>query len=361
MRLILLTTLSLSLFAFSPLALSQEQSQGLPSDDGQSSVLHSAANSEQRQAVPQPSDPIIQPKLISEQEARLSAKYWLERMSLALKQTQFKASLIQLQAEQIRPMVYLHGKVDQHEIAFLEYLNGPPKNAVRVDSNVTFIEHDQQPYSVTADRIQGLWPQAFSGDIARLAGGYQFVLGGRSRIAGRPGQAIRILSKDSHRFGYQVWLDMESYLPLRYDMINDERQLIEQILVIELLVLQNTPGLLMEAFKQEWPPVINQPERKEGKNWQFDWLPQGFKVVTRDHRRLMGSPDKVEYIALTDGMVSISVYVARAGTTPLPEEIVTNNGLAIATEQVGNAEVVALGQVPTATLTRIAKSLTLEQ
>lgn len=351
MRLILLTTLSLSLSAFSTLALSQEQSQGFPSD----------VQSEQAQTVPHPSDPVIQPKVISEEEARLSAKYWLERMSLALKQTQFKASLIQLQAEQIRPMVYLHGKVDQHEVAFLEYLNGPPKNAVRVDSNVTFIEHDQQPYSVTAERIQGLWPQAFSADIVYLADGYQFVLGGRSRIAGRPGQLIRILPKDNHRFGYQVWLDMESYLPLRYDMINDERQLIEQILVIELLVLQNTPGLLLEAYKQEWPPVINQPERKEGKNWQFDWLPQGFKVVTRDHRRLMGSPEQVEYIALTDGMVSISVYVARSGSTPLPEEVVTNNGLAIATEQVGNAEVVALGQVPAATLTRIAKSLTLEQ
>ncbi len=350
MRHLLLATLSLSvsLYSFSAFSLSNE-----------ADVLASPA--EVSPTSPQPNDPIIQPKVISEQEARLSATYWLERMSQALRETQFKASLIQLQADHIRPMVYLHGEVEQHEIAFLEYLNGPPKNAVRVDNNVTFIEHDQQPYSVTASRIQGLWPQAFSGDIASLNAGYQFVLGGRSRIAGRPGQAIRILPKDSHRFGYQVWLDMESYLPLRYDMINDERQLIEQILVIELLVLKNTPGLLVEAYKQEWPPVINQPERKEGQNWQFDWLPQGFKVVTRDYRRLMGSPNVVEYIALTDGMVSISVYVARAGSTPLPEEIVTTNGLAIATEQVGNTEVVALGQMPSATLSRIAKSLTLEQ
>lgn len=83
-------------------------------------------------------------------------------------------------------------------------------------------------------------------------------------------------------------------------------------------------------------------------------------MVVRDHHRLIGSHEAVEYIALTDGLANISVYVARAGTSPLPEELITRNGLSLVSEKVGNAEVVAVGKVPTATLARIAKSLTLQ-
>jgi sigma-E factor negative regulatory protein RseB len=290
----------------------------------------------------------------------LSAKTWLENMSQALKTSQFKASIVQLQADQFRPLVYLHAIVDNQEVAFLEYLNGPPKNAVRVGNTVTFIEHDQPAYSVHAKRIQGVWPQAFAGDIARLEAGYRFVLGGRSRIAGRPGQMIRFIPNDSFRYSFQVWLDMETFLPLRYDMLNQDKVLIEQMMVVELLMLPEPPPLLIEAYKQEWPPVMNPAERADGRHWHFSWLPTGFRVIIRDNHRLIGSNESVEYIALTDGLSNISVYMAKPGQAPLPEELMTRNGLSLVTETVGNMEVVAVGKVPSDTLVRIVKSLTLE-
>ena len=194
-------------------------------------------------------------------QQELSAKSWLEHMSEALSQQQFKVSLIHIQADHIRPLVYLHGKVDGKEVAFLEHLNGPPKNAVRVGNTVTFLEHDQPAYSVTASRIQGVWPVAFSGSIDKLETGYEFVLGGRSRIAGRPGQMVRIISKDNTRYAHQVWVDMESFLPLRYDLLTDDKQLIEQMMAVELIVLQAPPALLQEVFEEEWPAVINSAER----------------------------------------------------------------------------------------------------
>ncbi|PKG57230.1 MucB/RseB C-terminal domain-containing protein [Shewanella sp. GutDb-MelDb] len=290
----------------------------------------------------------------------IPAKAWLENMSQALREQEFKISLIQIQADHIRPLVYIHGKVDGQEVAFLEHLNGPPKNAVRVGNTVTFIEHDQPAYSVHANRIQGVIPAAFADDVSKLETGYKFVLGGRSRIAGRPGQLVRIIPNDTNRYGYQVWLDMDTYLPLRFDMINDDKQLLEQLLVVELLVLEDVPSILKEAHKQEWPAVMAQSERATGEDWKFGWLPEGFKILVKDQHRLIGSKDAVEYIAISDGLASISVYVAKAGDAPLPDELVTRNGLSFATERVGNAEVVAVGKVPAETLSRIAKSIMLQ-
>lgn len=290
----------------------------------------------------------------------MSAKAWLENMSQALRTQEFKMSLIHLQSDHIRPLVYIHGQVEDQEVAFLEHLNGPPKNAVRVGNTVTFIEHDQPAYSVEADRIQGVLPPAFASNISLLEQGYQFVLGGRSRLAGRPSQLVRIIANDDNRYSYQVWLDMDTFLPLRYDMLNLEKQLLEQILVVELIVLEEAPAILHEAYKQQWPPVMPQPKREQGNNWQFSWLPAGFAIIVKDSHRLIGSHEAVEYIALSDGLTHISVYVARAPETVLPEELMTRNGLSLASERVGNAEVVAVGKAPVETLSRIAKSITIE-
>ncbi|MBE8168184.1 MAG: MucB/RseB [Shewanella sp.] len=291
----------------------------------------------------------------------LPAEAWLQKMSQALQETQYRASMVQVQADHIRPLVYLHGTVDAREIAFLEYLNGPPQKAVRVGETVTFLEHDQPAYSVKANRIQGTWPQSFSGNIESLAKGYQFVLGGRSRIAGRPGQLIRFIPNDQHRFGYQIWLDMESYLPLRFDTLSRDKTLLEQLMVVEMAVLDVTPVVLTEAAKHNWPEASEVSQRSGGQNWSFSWLPDGFKIVVRDLHQLYGSGQPVEYISLSDGLVNLSVYVSPSGKAPLPEELTTTNGLSIVTEKSGEFEVVVVGQAPSETLITIAKSLTLEK
>ncbi|MCL1073646.1 MucB/RseB C-terminal domain-containing protein [Shewanella dokdonensis] len=293
-------------------------------------------------------------------QEQLSAKAWLENMSQALREKQFKISLIQLQVDSIRPLIYIHGKVEGKEVAFLEHLNGPVKNAVRVGNTVTFIEHDQPAYSMTANRIQGVIPAAFADDVSELEKGYNLVLGGRARIAGRTGQMIRLVPNDEYRYAFQVWVDTDTYLPLRYDMLSQDKQLLEQLLVIELVESKTPAPILEEAYKQEWPPVMSPSEREDGQNWQFNWLPAGFKVIVRDHHRLIGTHEPVEYIALTDGLSNISIYVARSGDAPIPEELMTRDGISMASERVGNLEVVAVGKVPTQTLVRIASGLRLD-
>lgn len=290
----------------------------------------------------------------------VTALDWLNKMSESLNTKQYKASIIQIQADHVRPLVYIQGQVDNETVSFLEYLNGPPKNAVKVGSKVTFLEHDQPPYTVAANRIQGIWPAALFSDLTKLSEGYQFVLGGRARIAGRAGQMIRFIAKDDLRYDAQIWVDVDTYLPLRFDSLNQDKQLLEQTMVVELVELSEPAPLLIEATKQEWPAVFNQADRIQAQNWKFTWLPAGFEMLASDNHRLIGIHEPVEYISLTDGLTNISVYVARASDVPMPEEVVMRNGLSMVLERVGNAEVVAIGRAPTHTLERIAKSLALK-
>ncbi|MCH1925414.1 MucB/RseB C-terminal domain-containing protein [Shewanella sp. C32] len=294
-------------------------------------------------------------------QEQLTAKAWLENMSQALHQKQFKLSVIQLQADEIRPIIYMHGVVDNTEVAFLEHLNGPKKNAIRVGNTVTYLEHEQQAYSIRANRIPGVLPEALAGDINELEAGYQFVVGGRTRLAGRVGQMIRFMPRDDYRYQAAVWIDMETYLPLRYDVITQDNKLLEQVLAIELFDFDEPPSLIKEAYKQPWPEAMSPSERQDGQNWQFDWLPAGFKVIVRDYHRLFNSSQAVEYVALTDGLSNISVYIARKGDTSLPDELITRNGIAMVTRDAGKqVEVVAIGKVPKSALERIAESIKLK-
>lgn len=291
----------------------------------------------------------------------LSAQQWLQSMSHALQSQQFKMSLIHVQAEHIVPLIYIHGHVKNKDIAFLEHLNGPPKNAVRVNDKVTFIEHDVKPYSVNSQRIQGVWPAIFAKNINQLQLGYEFILGGRSRIAGRPGQLVRIMPKEDDRYSHLVWIDMQNYLPLRYEMVTNNKQILEQTMVVELSLLPKSPSLLNEIESQHWPVAIKPTSEAKGDNWQFSYLPIGFKVTHKDHHRLLGSNNTVEYTALTDGLINVSVYVNHFGKVRLPEEVIIRNGLSMATVQKSNVEVVVVGKMPPQILTQIANGLQMEK
>ncbi|GLS82510.1 MucB/RseB C-terminal domain-containing protein [Paraferrimonas haliotis] len=293
---------------------------------------------------------------VSAEQASGNADAWLERMSQALNEKQFKASMVHLQTNQVRPLIYLHGHQDGEHLAFMDHLNGPFKSAVRIDNVVTYLEQDQPPYSVKSSRIPGLFPPIFAGDIHRLDDGYQFVLGGRSRIAARMAQLVRIVARDENRFSYMVWLDTETALPLRIDMLAGE-QLLDRLMVIELTLTDEPPVLLLEAARREWPATIETPSVATEANWHFGWLPDGFKETVRDQHRLFGANEAVEYVSVSDGMVQISVYLAVAGQVELPEHITHNNGTAIATARHGELEVVAIGKVPADTLHQIALNI----
>ncbi|GAA4897270.1 MucB/RseB C-terminal domain-containing protein [Ferrimonas pelagia] len=286
-----------------------------------------------------------------------AARQWLERMELALNHHNFQLSLVQMQRDQIRAMRYHHGVFDEAQVALLEHLNGPIKSAIRLDDKVVFIEHDVQPYGVRSDRIPGMLPGVFAGGIAKLEPHYRFVEGGRNRVAGRTAQLIRIVSGDPYRFQYRVWLDVESALPLRVDLVDQENSLLEQLLVIELHQFEQASPLLIELRERTWPEVMEAPERQLQQRWRFGWLPAGFEVQHYDQHMLLGLNEPVEYLALSDGLAEFSVYIGLAGRVTLPGNVTAGNGLALASAVHGEVEVVVVGKLPVETLANVAENI----
>jgi sigma-E factor negative regulatory protein RseB len=290
-----------------------------------------------------------------------SAHAWLNKMSDAVKSLNYTVSFILLKpGVDSQPYLWRHGvNEDGLEMEQLNLLNGPGREVVRIGDKVSYFEPNMPPYSLQSSIINGPFPSEFFQLPEKLMSGYEFILVGRSRIAGRAAQQIRIISKDKSRFGLSVWLDQETGLLLKMNMFGQEAQLLEQIQVTGLQVTKEPdpffakiePGMLPEVVGFGPSAPLNSP-------WSIGYLPKGMTIIKRELRRLAGSGDVVEYIMLSDGLVDISVYLQDRQSNKLQDDLVgTVQSDTLLTIEHGELNITIIGKLPAVTANTIAKSI----
>jgi len=262
------------------------------------------------------------------------AKLLLERFSQSLRQVNFNTSFVVVKNNQAEPYHWMHGIIEKPikeshanedtendivfdsnvkeriELEILALLNGPRRDILRINNMVSYIEPEYAPYSIKSKQISGPIPTVFSQDVSVLENNYHLVLVGKNRILGRAAQLVRIVPKDSHRFGYWLWLDQESSLLLKLAVITQQGNLLEQIQFTHLDITDSISENLSQLESSELPKVIDITFQQKEKDlvWQVNWLPNGFESVKSDRHRI--SKQTVESMLFNDGLVDISVYVS---------------------------------------------------
>lgn len=290
-----------------------------------------------------------------------SAQAWLLKMSDAVKSLNYTISFVLLKpGADSQPYLWRHG-VDEAgiEMEQLNLLNGPGREVVRIGNKVSYFEPNVPPYSLQSSVINGPFPSEFFQRPEKLMLGYELIMVGRSRIAGRAAQQIRIISKDKSRFGLNVWLDEDTGLLLKMNMFNQEAQLLEQIQVTGLQVTKEPdpffakiePGMLPQVVSFSSSTQLNSP-------WEIGYIPRGMEIVKRDLRRLSGSGEVIEYIMLSDGLVDISVYLQKREGNQLQDNLVgTVESDTLLTIKHGELNITIIGKLPAVTANAIAKSI----
>lgn len=290
-----------------------------------------------------------------------SAQAWLAKMSDAVRSLNYTISFILLKpGVDSQPYLWRHGvNEDGLEMEQLNLLNGPGREVVRIGNKVSYFEPNVPPYSLQSSIINGPFPSEFFQHPEKLMVGYEFIMVGRSRISGRAAQQIRIISKDKSRFGLNVWLDQETGLLLKMNLVGQESQLLEQIQVTGLQVTEEPdpffakiePGMLPEVVSFGSSAPLNSP-------WAITYLPKGMTITKRDLRRLSVSGEVVEYIMLSDGLVDLSVYIQeRINNKPQKNLVGTVQSDTLLTIEHGDLNITIIGKIPANTANSIAKSI----
>jgi sigma-E factor negative regulatory protein RseB len=195
----------------------------------------------------------------------------------------------------------------------------------------------------------------------------------RTRLNRRDTRVITVLPKDEFRYGYRLWIDETTAMPLKTQLCDGHGKVIEQIVFASLTLSSRIPD---SAFKPDvstdgfqWLRNESLPGKEPPENASLVWnalkLPPGFKMAARSAQVMPGSTDPVSHLVFSDGLASVSVFVEMETKTTTQEgpngEEVTEESSRVGSSSVystvmGGRKVTAVGEVPPATVRSIASS-----
>lgn len=192
-----------------------------------------------------------------------------------------------------------------------------------------------------------------------LSAHYQARLLGSNRIAGREVEELALLPRDPHRYAMQLSLDRQTGLPLRSLLLGAQGQLLERLQFTEIQLQAPADEQLQPAGDcRDIEPLA---AARDAQVWRADWLPPGFVALATWRRASPLGGQELLTQVYGDGLASISVFIeplreAQAGDAHSQAGPTAINSRQHSTPQ-GQFMVTVLGEVPPATVERVALSM----
>lgn len=309
-----------------------------------------------------------QPPALKTSPEQLPAR-WLERMNEALTTRNYDGTFSHWHGGHVEMLRIIHRVQDGTVSERLASLDGSGREFVRTGASLSCYLPDRRTVVVeqrpAQESLVGF--PAFDDQTASF---YDIRDMGRARLNRRDTHMIAVSPKDEYRYGYRLWIDESTAMPLKTQLCDAKGHVIEQIVFASLTLRPHIPD---SAFKPEvstagfqWlrndaPPAAS---AARGLAWNAMRLPPGFKMSGRSAQTMPGSADPVDHLVFTDGLASVSVFVEpqrppRAGEAPLPEAAAVGSSSAFTTVIDGH-KITAVGEVPPDTVRLIATQLKAE-
>jgi sigma-E factor negative regulatory protein RseB len=291
------------------------------------------------------------------------ARAWLDRMSRALATRNYDGTFFHLRNGKVETLRIVHRVADGKVVERLVSLDGSGREIIRNDQELTCYLPDQRRVLVESRPEGGSLLAALPTFDASLADHYQVIKLAPGRLLGRSTQVIAVNPRDAFRFGYRLWIDEGTALPLKTQLCDEKGNVVEQILFANIVVPDSLPESAVEPrVNTEGMQWVRQPAPSTSgatfaSNWRASKVPPGFRLTATGTQLLEGSTSPVTHLVYSDGLASVSVFIENRPAQP--DQF---NGLA----KVGSAftfstttqghQVTAVGEVPPQTVQLIAHS-----
>jgi sigma-E factor negative regulatory protein RseB len=303
-------------------------------------------------------------------------RVWLDKMNQALATRNYDGTFFHLSEGRVETMRIVHRVKAGLVTERLQSLDGSGREFVRNNDELTCYLPDQHTVLVEPRQVHG----PFLGSLPRFGSDVdQFYLIESlpdSHVLGRAARVIAVNPKDQFRFGYRLWLDQNTAMPLKTQLCDAHGQVIEQILFARL----DMPETIADA---DLTPAV----RTDGMRWvrqgasddravpalsayRASELPPGFHLTVAGAQTLGGAAVPAAHLVYSDGLATVSVFVEAPPTLPSgandsaapPAEppmqglARVGSGFAFSTVVQGH-QVTAVGEVPAQTVEFIAHSV----
>lgn len=287
---------------------------------------------------------------------------WLDRMAMAVNNLNYRGTLVYLRGGQVDALRIFH-RVDEHGMRErLVALNGAHREVLRDNQSVRCIFADSQSIVVDTRIAERLFPVIPPDSAALLGGRYQASLDGSERIAEREAQIVSILPRDGFRYGYRLWLERDTAMLLKSNLLDDRGEPLEQLMFTEIEIGGSiserdlAPDLPGDRYVQVEIPRSSDPAgaAPEMIHWQVLDVPEGFTLSSHGH----GDRHTLEHMVFSDGLASVSVYVEPArADEPVLSGYSRVGAMSMFGRRVSGFTITAVGEVPASTVQMMARSV----
>lgn len=292
----------------------------------------------------------------------------LKRMSEAMHVNNYSGTFVYRHKDKVETLKIVHGNTPDGIKERLITLSGKPREILRNDSVVTCIWPENQRVLVDKSRPGSNFPGLIPQDPARLAAHYNVSVQDKpQRIADRDCRVVDVMPKDEYRYGYRLWIDEETYLLVRSDLLNENNEAVEQVMFTELVVYDEVP---VEALKPEFEVDDGFRQREtddfsdivstDKARWQSTNLPSGFFMQTWKKRVNKSGNTTVEQLVYSDGLASVSVFIEPNKSKKMLSGSRRRGALNVYGKIFDNYHITVVGEVPGQTVKQIAESVELK-
>ncbi len=293
-----------------------------------------------------------------------SPQMWLERMNRAVLTLNYEGTFFHLRHGKVETLRIIHRVDDRKVTERLISLDGNGREIIRSDGEQICFLPDQRRVLVHAvQRSRGglLGAPIFCRNVELH---YTLQMLEPARVSGRSTRVIAVNPRDNYRFGYQLWLDEETALPLKTQLRDSQGEVIEQILFAKLTLPRRIalsavqPGVNSEGFQWIRTPQSPETTGPAQAGWRAVRLPPGFKLTDSSTRPAEGAQATRMHLVFSDGLASVSVFVegSRDERKPMKGPSRVGSSYAFSTVVQGH-QVTAVGEVPVQTVRLIAASM----
>lgn len=291
---------------------------------------------------------------------------WLQRMNDALTTRNYDGTFTHWHGGRLEMLRIIHRVQNGVVSERLVSLDGSGREFIRTGQSLVCYLPDRRTVLVeqhTAhEPLVGLHFPAVNDQTASF---YDIREIGHTRVNRRDTHIIEVAPKDEYRYGYRLWIDGNTSMPIKSQLCDAHGTVIEQVVFASLALTAHIPD---SAFRPDvstegfqWlrndAPQAAGPAPANALPWNAMRLPPGFRLTVRSAQTLPGSAHPVDHMVFTDGFASVSVFIevqgVRAGQPSVPQSATVGSSSAFSTVVDGH-KITAVGEVPLATVQFIA-------
>ncbi len=289
---------------------------------------------------------------------------WLKKIAAASRQLNYAGTFVYQHGRQMESSRIAHMSDASGEYEKLETLDGPPREIIRNNENVTCYVPDNKTVIIekrTSRQFPALLPEQLNG----ITDNYVVNKGGQERVAGYDCQVIALEPKDNLRYGHKYCAELGSGLALRSRTFNEKGEMVDLFVFTQLTIGSGVTREMLKsrfaAISQGWHvdrAALDLRETATDSRWEFKSPLAGFRKLTEMKRSIPGRASQVSHIVYSDGLAAVSVFLEPLPKSPPAAGATYQGAVNMYVKSSGDQMVTVVGEAPAGTVKQIAESFT---